>query len=469
MAKRLRVITTKIREETMSKLAFKATVVLCLSIFVLVFASQINAQVVFSDDFNRADGPVGNGWTTWWDSQLGNTSEIYISNGELITHGYPNQAGGVSRPLPITFPVSFSFDFHSPLTAADNQCNRTGIPEAGWLIYFNVESPAIPNPFLYARQVGIEQYAGTRNIIRSYFTGSGLVSDPAPGLPEPIVGWQDFSNSPAHITGVINADLSATVTVQYADMSTVTVSFGPAVGAVVVPPGSQLVFGNSSCNTGPQIFDNLSIARPLPERTGSISSNFNGTAIGGRDVTWFNSVLNVQGLGASPVNVFLTNSTIQFVAGSTPYTLSVPNATITFSPTATSATTTFDVGTNTWLTTVPFKGLAGNSFLDALALLVPGGGLPGGIKNVTWQGSFASDTPGISVNWQWSAAVYTSFGADYNAEGVKPVDDNKASAYKNSDHAGTPENYKSFVIGGAMGGGGSNFTGGYSGTQTIRF
>jgi hypothetical protein len=68
------------------------------------------------------------------------------------------------------------------------------------------------------------------------------------------------------------------------------------------------------------------------------------------------------------------------------------------------------------------------------------------------------------VNWQWGAAAYTSFSMAYNSLGVKPVDDNKASQYKNSDHAGTPENFKTFVVGGARGGGGSNFTGSYSGT-----
>jgi hypothetical protein len=38
---------------------------------------------------------------------------------------------------------------------------------------------------------------------------------------------------------------------------------------------------------------------------------------------------------------------------------------------------------------------------------------------------------------------------------------------KNSDHAGTPENFKPFVIGGARGGGGSNYTGLYSGTGKV--
>jgi hypothetical protein len=73
----------------------------------------------------------------------------------------------------------------------------------------------------------------------------------------------------------------------------------------------------------------------------------------------------------------------------------------------------------------------------------------------------------VGLNWKWAAAVYTSFNSDYNALGVKPVDDNKASQYKNSDHAGTPENYKQFVTGGARGGGGSNYTGSLSGTESV--
>jgi N-acetylneuraminic acid mutarotase len=208
---------------------------------------------------------------------------------------------------------------------------------------------------------------------------------------------------------------------------------------------------------------------PITNQTPSaITSNFNGTPIGARNIIWFNGVLKVQGLGTSPVTVFLTNSTIQFTANGTPYNLSVPNTTITFSPTATAATTAFDTGANTWNTTVPSSGLAGNQFLDAVEFLVPSGGLPGGIDNVTWQGTISSTAHGITVDWKWGAAVYTSFSTDYNALGVKPVDDNKASQYQNSDHAGSPENFKNFVIGGATGGGGSNWTGGYSGTANVK-
>ena len=49
------------------------------------------------------------------------------------------------------------------------------------------------------------------------------------------------------------------------------------------------------------------------------------------------------------------------------------------------------------------------------------------------------------------------------------MDDNKADInYKNSDHAGTPENDLKFVIGGARGGGGNNFTGGYIGSGNLK-
>ncbi len=93
--------------------------------------------------------------------------------------------------------------------------------------------------------------------------------------------------------------------------------------------------------------------------------------------------------------------------------------------------------------------------------------IPGGLKNITWSGTIISDTPGVSVQWKWAASVYSNFSPDYNSLGVKPVDDNKASQYQNSDHAGTPENFKTFVTGGATGGGGSNYTGSLSGTVSV--
>ena len=207
--------------------------------------------------------------------------------------------------------------------------------------------------------------------------------------------------------------------------------------------------------------------------TSSTATNFNGTAIPAGDALWFSAVGKVSGLGSSPVNIFISNSTIAFTVNGTTTTVSVPNAILTFDPNATTATTIFNTGLNRWQTVVPSSGLAGNVFLDGVPLPLPNG-LPGGIKNVTWSASFATDTPGVHLNWQWAAAAYTSLdlncsatNPDLNCLGVKPVDDNHASQYQNSDHAGTPENSKANVVGGATGGGGANYTGGLSGTKSV--
>jgi hypothetical protein len=228
--------------------------------------------------------------------------------------------------------------------------------------------------------------------------------------------------------------------------------------------------------------------RALPSGFSAIQANFNGTAINAGDTIWFNSEVKVSGLGATPATLHLVNSAIDFSAGGTSYHLNVPNADVTFSPTATTATTTFDSSSNHWETTVPSTA-AGNLFLAGLALpvtstmpgVIPGlggGGLLGGLLspltsalpgniNPTWSGTFQADTPGLSVTWQWSAAVYTQFASDYNALGIKPVDGNQLSAYHNSDLAGTPENFRAFVAPGARGSGGSNYTGTASSTAQV--
>jgi hypothetical protein len=199
----------------------------------------------------------------------------------------------------------------------------------------------------------------------------------------------------------------------------------------------------------------------LAPTVSTISSTFNGTNLAPGSTIWFNSIVKVHGLGSAPVTIHVDGGTIT----SSAFSVSVPDAVITFSPTATSASTTFDAGSNSWITTVPLS-FGGNLFLAGVALPLPGG-LQGGVKPVVWQANFTTDTPGFSLQWQWAAAAYTTFGTDYNALGVKPVDGSSANPYANSDHAGTAEAFKPFVVGGARGGGGSNFTGSYSATKAL--
>ena len=119
------------------------------------------------------------------------------------------------------------------------------------------------------------------------------------------------------------------------------------------------------------------------------------------------------------------------------------------------------------MSTVPV-GYNGNVFLSGYAFQVPAGGQKGGINPVTWSGDFSTNESGLSFQWKWAAAVYTSFTSSLNSVGAKPIDGDKLNPYSNSDHAGTPESFKAFVTGGARGGGGSNWTGSYSGTGNAK-
>jgi lysophospholipase L1-like esterase len=206
----------------------------------------------------------------------------------------------------------------------------------------------------------------------------------------------------------------------------------------------------------------------------AISAKFNGTPIDAGTFIWFNANFTARGIPPAGGMISLTGSTISFTSDRA-YDLAVPDALITFSSDVTCASTSFDAITNTWMATVPVSG-SDEIFLSGLAFPVPASfAAAGGKVNgpVNWQGTVATRTPGVSINWKWGAAVYTTFSTEYNTLAIKPTHSNSC-AYNNSDHAGTPEginsagiSFQKFVTGGAQGGGGSNFTGGWSGTQQI--
>lgn len=188
-----------------------------------------------------------------------------------------------------------------------------------------------------------------------------------------------------------------------------------------------------------------------------ISSNFNGTSISGGSTVWVNSHMKVNGLSSTnQTTVNISNVTIA-IGGQT-YVM--PDATIIFSPTATSATTSFNSATNRWVSIVPTNQAGADPFMTGLGLLVPTGGIPGGMNPVIMQATFSSDA-NVSIDWQWSAAVYTDFSADYNDLGVLTVD-------SGGEQSGTLRNFERFVTGGARGGGGSNFTGSNSATGHVQ-
>ncbi len=254
----------------------------------------------------------------------------------------------------------------------------------------------------------------------------------------------------------------------YAGFQPIKLSGGTGSYAVVYAPNAAI-----NVSGGSHFYGNM---------IGSTINNSGGTAIhydanlpniAGGNYIWFNSAaLNVKGLPASGgVKLYVTNASIAFPSTSSQCTgafdstlmqctLPVPNAVITFSSTATAPSTTWDAANNRWSTLVPTNGsttLQTHTFLDGLAYLVPSGGFPTGMQNLTWSAAFSTSTPGINFGWQWGAAVYnSSFTNNYSSLGVNPVD--------STDPAGTPENYKPNLIFGATGPG---YTGLYTGAAGV--
>jgi glucose/arabinose dehydrogenase len=196
---------------------------------------------------------------------------------------------------------------------------------------------------------------------------------------------------------------------------------------------------------------------------GSITSSFNSTSIPAGRYIWFNSSLNPGslGTGTTPVTMLITNSVITFTANSVQYTLNVPNSRIRYDASVTSASTQFI--NNAWETVIP-RSYSGYVFMGGLSYQVLTS-LPGRISNIRWTAKVTIDRANTSITWRWGAAVYTSF-APHSGLNIKPKSGSGQNPYNNNNNAGTPENYKSFVVSGAKGSGGTNYTGNFSSTSS---
>jgi len=216
--------------------------------------------ILFCDDFQRSDGPVGNGWSSWWGPTLDSPSTD-ITNGQLQTVGYMGLAGGIFRKLPLTFPVAFSFDFRTASPAS--QCWSYPFNDGGWVIGFNLPDSSIPSNFggIGPAQLYVFHYSGQRNITRGYWDGTRMVQEPV--LDGPVGNLRDYrAGNFARIDGIVNADLSVTVTIHYNDginPDPVTVNLSALPSAANVPLGSDFQLSNANCSTGPHFFDNLEV------------------------------------------------------------------------------------------------------------------------------------------------------------------------------------------------------------------
>ncbi|HWD91569.1 MAG TPA: HYR domain-containing protein [Verrucomicrobiae bacterium] len=201
-----------------------------------------------------------------------------------------------------------------------------------------------------------------------------------------------------------------------------------------------------------------------------ISAEFGCNDIASNNTIWFSSVLNAPSGNQAPFTVHFFDQHIELnIDEGTNLVIDVPEALVTFSNGVAVATTQFINGQ--WVTVSP-SSPHNNTFLSGIAFNVPfdldGCHSPnccfshcfeGGRKKrhhddlqATWCGRFEISRPGVLVNWAWSAAVYSQFSTDYNALGVKPVDARSCN-WHTDDDAGTPENFKRYVVAGARGDG----------------
>ena len=156
-----------------------------------------------------------------------------------------------------------------------------------------------------------------------------------------------------------------------------------------------------------------------------------------------------------------TVSTVRF-SGVTTFRLNgnsypMPDGLETFDPSApATSTTAFDASTG-WRTTINPTNISDENFFVGAAIPVDATIAGGG--NATIQFITESSIPNLAYSWQWSTAAYTYWPADWNDAGIQPY-------HGNGLHADTPTNttVQHSLIQGPRGGGGSNFTGSWSGT-----
>jgi hypothetical protein len=210
----------------------------------------------------------------------------------------------------------------------------------------------------------------------------------------------------------------------------------------------------------------LIVTAALETQKTCLNSDFRNVAVPGGSYLWFNSIFKVKDVTKHKITITFFQSSVQFQYRDTSQHVvtvnqAIPDAKIVIDPSVTVARTTFDGIDNVWITTVPFD-LDDAAFLNGMPWLVPAGGIPGDIEPVSFCGTFASDTADLDIGWRWAAAAYSSFSSDNSVLGVKPMFTDHDNPGTNRDLAGTPENFKQFVIPGARGKGGKNYTGTYS-------
>jgi hypothetical protein len=225
----------------------------------------------------------------------------------------------------------------------------------------------------------------------------------------------------------------STVSTSKADFTINTVTGGPATlscptPACVIPPSGTAISGS-----------------PV---------SWNGFTAPAGSVVWINAHLDASNV---PTNTITTVdfTAVTLVVNATSYTL--PNGQVVFNPAVSTPSTVVNPD-GSWTTTVN-PTFNNDIFFDGQAIPVDSNLENGGHGNTgsTLSFSTSSSDSSLKFQWQWGAAVYTSWPGNAAAN-IEPV--------HAAQQAGAPLNLavEKDLIQGPRGGGGSNFTGSWSGT-----
>lgn len=406
---------------------------------------------------------------------------FFDANGDGVRGG--DEAGMAGVTLEVWDAGTGGAAYYTSATTANDGIYLFAGLNAGSYVVTQTDAPSYVSTTVNSTtvSVGASTVAGIDFGDTLLFTVTGVVFNDLDGdgaqkpseLGTPDVPVQLYEDS--NVNGLVDAGealLGSTLTEGSGNYMIQGIKPGYRVLRILSPSGSSAPGGDEvgifllsaegfGINAFYQNFPLLPDTEPQPAcaYNTAIQSNFNNTAIPSGRTVWFTARLKASGLGADEVTVYFENALVQFPATNTVYRLTMPRAKVIFSPSATTTTTAYDAATETWTTTVSTGNLGEQVFLSGLAFPAPAAGLPGGIKPVTMSGRLSSTKAGVTLQWEWSAAVYTALSANYNALGVKPVSDSIQNPYNNQDIAGTPENFKASVTAGARGGGGTNYVG----------
>jgi hypothetical protein len=222
-------------------------------------------------------------------------------------------------------------------------------------------------------------------------------------------------------------------------------------------------------------------AQDMPSCTSAIQVLFDQygmTRIPAGSTIWFTSVLKAVHTSdgsaiTSPISIDVHQSRITF--GGWPYVITMPDSTVVIDP-------SISVPRRLWSSPEKLNVAYSPSqvskevLFDALPYEAPEPFIPRSSGPVTWTATFAASRAGITIDWAWSAAVYSQFGAVGSFQ-LKPLSGPIAQVapqagppdlYENDDPAGTPEAYKQYAIAGAMGSGAPQYTGARSETASVQ-